>query len=90
MNKFEKNTIIIGEGIELSEEEILRLEIKMIELGRLRETDKLEYNDKEQLVVIYEHVEFMDHQTQQSSNSVPAPGYSPPPIYGSFQRSSAG
>ena len=60
MNRFDENTIIIGEGIELTEE-ILRLEIEMIELGRSRETDKLEYNDKGQLVVIYEqHTEFMD------------------------------
>ena len=91
MNSFEENTIIIGKGIDLTEDETLRLEIQMIELGRLRETDKLEYNNKGQLVVIYkQHIEFMDQQTQQSSNSVPAPGYSPPLLYGSSQRSSVG
>ena len=42
MNRFEENTIIIGEGMELTEKEILRLEIEKIELGRLIETDKLE------------------------------------------------
>ena len=81
MNRFKENTIIIGKGVELTEDEILSLEIEMIELGRLIETDKLEYNDKGQLIVIYE---------QQSSNSVPAPIYNPHPIYGSSQRSSAG
>ena len=61
MNKFEENTVIIGQGINLTEEEILKLEIELIELWRLRETDRLEYNDKGQLVVIYEqHIEFMD------------------------------
>ena len=91
MNKFEENTIILGKGIDLTEEEILRLEIKMIELRRVKETDKLEYNDKGQLIVIYEqHIEFMNQQTQQSSNSISAPGYSHPPLYGSSQRSSSG
>ena len=32
----------------------------------------------------------MDQQTQQSSNRIPAPSYSRPPIYGSSQRSLAG
>ena len=91
MNRFEENTVIVGQGINLTEEEILRLEIELIELGRLSETDRLEYNDKGQLVVIYEqHIEFMDQQTQQSSNSIPVPDYSPPPLYGSTQRSLAG
>ena len=91
MNRFKENTIIIGKGVELTEDEILSLEIEMIELGRLIETDKLEYNDKGQLIVIYEqHIELMDRRTQQSSNSVPAPIYNPHPIYGSSQRSSAG
>ena len=91
MNRFEENTVIIGQGINLTEEEILRLEIELIELGRLRETDRLEYNDKGQLVVIYEqHIEFMDQQTQQSSNSIPVPDYSPSSLYGSTQRSLAG
>ena len=46
MNRFEENIIIIVKGVELIEDEILRLEIEMIELGRLIEIDKLEYNDK--------------------------------------------
>ena len=41
MNRFEENIVIIGQGINLTEEEILRLEIELIELGRLRETDRL-------------------------------------------------
>ena len=65
MNRFEKNTIIIGKGIELTEDEILRLEKKMFESGRLIEIDKLEYNNEGQLIVIYKrHIEFMDQQTQ--------------------------
>ena len=32
----------------------------------------------------------MNQQTQQSSNSPPAPGYSPPLLYGSSQRSPTG
>ena len=32
----------------------------------------------------------MDQQTQQSSNSIPVPDYSPSPLYGSTQRSLAG
>ena len=89
MNRFEENTIVIGKGVNLTEEEILRLEIEMIEFGRLIETDKLEYNDKGQLVVVYEqHIKFMDQRTQQNSNGIPAPN--PFSIYSSFQRSSAG
>ena len=42
MNRFEENTVITSDGIELTEDEILRLEIEKIELGRLIETDKLE------------------------------------------------
>ena len=63
----------------------------MIESGRLLETDKLEYNDERQLVVIYErHIEFVDQQTQHSNNSISAPICSPPPIYDSSQRSFTG
>ena len=54
MNRFKENTVIIDKGIDLTEEEILRLDIEMIELGRLRELNRLEYNNKGQLVVIYE------------------------------------
>ena len=46
MNRFEENTVNIGKGVELTEYEILSLEIEMIKLGRLIEIDKLEYNDK--------------------------------------------
>ena len=65
MNRFKENSVTIGEGIELTEDEILKLEIEMINLGRIIETYKLEYTDKGQLVVAYEpKIEFMDQQTQ--------------------------
>ena len=35
MNRFSERKIVIGKGIELTEDEILRLEIEMIELWRL-------------------------------------------------------
>ena len=41
MIRFEEGTIIIGKGIELTEEEILRLEDELIQIGRLEETDYL-------------------------------------------------
>ena len=87
MNRFKENTIIIGKGVELIEDEILRLEIEIIDLERIIETDKLEYDDRRNLVVVYEQrLEFMDQQTQQGSNNrVHAPIYSstsaPAPIY---------
>ena len=54
MNRIKENTVIIREGVELTKDKILRLEIEMIDLGRIMETDKLEYNNTGQLVVIYE------------------------------------
>ena len=54
MSRFKENTIIIGKGIHLTEEEILRLEIEMINLGRIIETDKLGHDSEGNLVVIYE------------------------------------
>ena len=44
MNRFKEETVIIGRGIELTEDEILMLEIELIDLGRLEEIDQLEYN----------------------------------------------
>ena len=44
MTRFEEGTVIVGKGIELTEEEILWLEIELIQIGRLEETDCLEYN----------------------------------------------
>ena len=40
MNRFKENTIIVGKDIDLIEDEILRLEIEMIILGRIIEIDK--------------------------------------------------
>ena len=68
----------------------------MIDLGRIIKTDKLEWDDKGNLVVIYrQRLEFMDQQTWQGSNSsVPAPIYSstsaPTLIYSFIQRSASG
>ena len=39
MIRFEEGTIVIGKEIELTEHEILRLEIEMIELERLLDID---------------------------------------------------
>ena len=44
MTRFTEGTIIIGNGIELTEDEIPRLEIELIELGRILDTDKLDYD----------------------------------------------
>ena len=41
MTRFKERTVIVGKGIELTEEEILRLEIELIQIGRLEETDYL-------------------------------------------------
>ena len=54
MNRFKENTIIVGKDIDLIEDEILRLEIEMINLGRIIETDKLGHDSEGNLVVIYE------------------------------------
>ena len=69
MNRFKEGTIIIGSGIELTEEEILRLEIELIELWRLEDTDQLEYNSSKDLVVKYEPIiDLMDQQSQVQSH----------------------
>ena len=61
MTRFSDGTIVVGKGIKLTEEEILRLEIEMIELGRLLKTDRLEYYNIGNLVVKLESImEFMD------------------------------
>ena len=56
MNRFEKGTIVIGKGIELTEDEILRLEIEMIKFERLLDTDRLGYDPIGNLVVKYESI----------------------------------
>ena len=56
MNRFEKETIVIGKGIELTKDEILRLEIEMIEFERLLDTDRLGYDPIGNLVVKYESI----------------------------------
>ena len=50
------------------EDEILRLEIELIELGRLENTDRLEYKSLRDLVVKYEPtIDLMDQQAQAQS-----------------------
>ena len=44
MTRFIDGTIVIGKRIELTEDEILRLEVELIELGRMIDTNKLEYD----------------------------------------------
>ena len=77
--------------IELTKDEILRLEIKLIELGRLLEIYKLDYDNVGNLVVKYEPmVEFIDQQTQpSSSSSVPTSIYSTSQTYLTGQPSRA-
>ena len=61
MNRFEERTIVVGKSVELTEDEILRLEIEPIELERLLDTDQLEYDSLGNLVVRYEPIiNFMD------------------------------
>ena len=64
MNRLKEGTVIVGRGIELMEEEILRLEIELIQLGRLEHTDQLEYNSFKDLIVKYEPIlELMDQES---------------------------
>ena len=64
MNRFKEGTVIIGRGIELTEEETLGLEIELIQLGRREETDQLEYNSFKDLIVKYEPIlELMDQES---------------------------
>ena len=72
MNRLEEGTVIIGWGIELTKEEVLRLKIELIQLGRLEDTDCLEYNSSKELIVRYEPIlELMDQQSQVQSNNPP-------------------
>ena len=91
MNRFKEGTIIIGKGIELTEEEILRLEIELIQLGRLEDTDWLEYNSSKKLIVKYEPIlELMDQQSQVQSNNNNPPSKNPssaPTIFSSSRQS---
>ena len=71
MNRFSEGTIVIGKRIELTEDKVLKLEIEMIELGRLFKTDGLEYNSVGNLVVKYESmVKFMDQQLTQVPSQI--------------------
>ena len=56
MTRFEEGTVIAGKAIELTKEQILRLEIELIQIGRLEETDCLEYNLAKELIVRYEPI----------------------------------
>ena len=53
MTRFAERTIIIGKGIELTEDEILRLEIELIELGRIMDTDELDYDSSGKFIIVY-------------------------------------
>ena len=90
MNRFKEGTIIVGRRIELTEEEVLRLKIELIQLGRLEDTDWLEYNSSKELTVKYEPIlELMDQQSQVQSNN-PLPPQNPsstPTIFGSSRHS---
>ena len=97
MNRFEKGTIVIGKGIELTEDEILRLEIELIELERLLDTDQLEYDSLGNLIVRYELIiNFMDQQSlvqsQEQSNTQPSRNTTsiPSPFLSSTHRSTVG
>ena len=74
MTRFKEGTVIVGKGIELIGEEILRLENELIQIGRLEETDYLEYNLLKELTVKYEPIlDLMDQQSQVYSNNPPPP-----------------
>ena len=62
MTRFQEGIIVrLGKGIKLTENEIFRLEIKLIGLERLLETDRLDYDKERNLVVRYESMlESMD------------------------------
>ena len=69
---------------------MLRLEIELIQLGRLEDTDWLEYNSFKDLTVKYEPIiELMDLLSQVQSNN-PLPLQNPsstPTIFGSSRHS---
>ena len=90
MNIFKEGTIIVGRRIELTEEEILRLEIELIQLGRLEDIDWLEYNSFIDLIGKYEPtLKLMDQQSLVRSNNLPPPQNpsSTPTILGSSRHS---
>ena len=88
--RFKEGTIIVGRWTELTEEKILRLEIELIQLGRLEETNQLEYNPFQELIVKYKPtLELMDQQSQIQSNN-PPPLQTPsstPTIFGTSRHS---
>ena len=53
MTRFTEGTIIIGKRIKLTENEIPRLEIELIELGRILDTDELDYDSSGNFIVVY-------------------------------------
>ena len=64
MTRFTEGTMIIGKEIELTEDEVLRLEIELIELERMLYTNKLDYDSSRNLIEVYEiMLEFIDQQT---------------------------
>ena len=92
MNRFKEGTIVIGKRIKLTEDEILRLKIEMIELGRLLDIDRFGYDPIGNLDVNNESMlDLMDQQSQAQSNTQPTSSNSniPAPIYSSTQRSAS-
>ena len=91
MNRFKEGTVIAGRGIELTEEEVLRLKIELIQLGRLEDTDCLEFNSSKEHILRYEPIlELMDQQSQVQSNNPPLEPQSRssiPTIFGSSRHS---
>lgn len=59
MNRLPDKTIIIQSGIILSDEDILRLEIEMVDRGHLNVYDTLGYDENRNLVVCYGKIQFM-------------------------------
>ena len=53
MTRFIEGMIIIGKRKELTEDQILRLEIELIELGRIFDIDKLNYDSSGNLIIVY-------------------------------------
>lgn len=60
MNRLPDKTIIIQSGIILSDEDILRLEIEMVDRGHLNVYDTLGYDENRNLVVCYGKIQFHD------------------------------
>ena len=53
MTRFTERKIIIGNWIELTEDEIPILEIELIELGRILDSDQLDYDGSWNFIVVY-------------------------------------